>query len=36
LTVADSLLASRKAAAFTLFWQAVEQKRLLPLRDVSA
>jgi hypothetical protein len=26
---------SRNAAAFTRFWQAVEQNRLLPLRDVS-
>lgn len=26
---------SRKAAALTRFWQAVEQKRLLPLREVS-
>lgn len=26
---------SRKVAALTRFWQAVEQKRLLPLREVS-
>jgi len=27
---------SRNAAAFARFWQAVEQKRLLPLRVLSA